>query len=147
MGFASHWNSTALSFFGFLVFFAKLIFFFFLFAMVKALVPRYRYDQLMRLGWKVFLPTSIVAVVLIAAWRMFGPDTPRERSGGHGHGGADGAARRWSRGRTNSAKASPTTTRSTRRPKTCEAEGGTVKLRSVTTIASSQLLCVGGKAK
>jgi NADH-quinone oxidoreductase subunit H len=73
MGFASHWNSTALSFFGFLVFFSKLLFFFFLFAMVKALVPRYRYDQLMRLGWKVFLPTSIVAVVLIAAWRMFGP--------------------------------------------------------------------------
>jgi NADH-quinone oxidoreductase subunit H len=73
MGFAAHWNSTALSFFGFLVFFSKLLFFFFLFAMVKALVPRYRYDQLMRLGWKVFLPTSIVAVMLIAAWRMFGP--------------------------------------------------------------------------
>ena len=73
MGFAAHWNPTALSFFGFLVFFVKLLFFFFLIAMVKALVPRYRYDQLMRLGWKVFLPTSIVAVVLIAAWRMFGP--------------------------------------------------------------------------
>jgi NADH-quinone oxidoreductase subunit H len=34
---------------------------FFMFAMVKALVPRYRYDQLMRLGWKVFLPTSLAA--------------------------------------------------------------------------------------
>jgi hypothetical protein len=42
---------------------------FFLFAMVKAIVPRYRYDQLMRLGWKVFLPTSrCSAVVIIAGW-------------------------------------------------------------------------------
>jgi hypothetical protein len=38
---------------------------FFMFAMVKAIVPRYRYDQLMRLGWKIFLPTSLVAVVVI----------------------------------------------------------------------------------
>ena len=57
---------------GFLFFFAKICFFFFLFAMVKAIVPRYRYDQLMRLGWKVFLPLSLVAVVLVAAWRVFG---------------------------------------------------------------------------
>ena len=41
-------------------------FFFFLFAMVKAIVPRYRYDQLMRLGWKVFLPFSLAWVVLVA---------------------------------------------------------------------------------
>jgi len=40
---------------------------FFIFAMVKAFVPRYRYDQLMRLGWKVFLPISLVMVVLVAA--------------------------------------------------------------------------------
>jgi NADH-quinone oxidoreductase subunit H len=66
-------NSTLVSFFLFLVFFAKIIFFFFLFAMVKAIVPRYRYDQLMRLGWKIFLPTSLVAVVAISAWRVFGP--------------------------------------------------------------------------
>ncbi|MGC1303263.1 MAG: NADH-quinone oxidoreductase subunit NuoH [Caulobacteraceae bacterium] len=52
---------------------AKMLFWFFMFAMVKAIVPRYRYDQLMRLGWKVFLPTSLVAVVLVAAWRVFGP--------------------------------------------------------------------------
>jgi NADH-quinone oxidoreductase subunit H len=54
-------------------FFAKVIFFFFLFAMAKAIVPRYRYDQLMRLGWKVFLPASIAAVLLIGAYRVFGP--------------------------------------------------------------------------
>ena len=45
----------------------KVSWFFFLFAMVKAFVPRYRYDQLMRLGWKVFLPISLVAVVVVAA--------------------------------------------------------------------------------
>ena len=37
----------------------KVFFMFFMFAMVKAIVPRYRYDQLMRLGWKVFLPISL----------------------------------------------------------------------------------------
>ncbi|MBV9995482.1 MAG: NADH-quinone oxidoreductase subunit NuoH [Caulobacteraceae bacterium] len=67
------WDPTAASFVGFLVFFAKLLFFFFLFAMAKAIVPRYRYDQLMRLGWKVFLPASLAAVALIAGWRVFGP--------------------------------------------------------------------------
>jgi NADH-quinone oxidoreductase subunit H len=49
----------------------KILFFFFLFAMVKAIVPRYRYDQLMRLGWKVFLPTSLLWVVVTAAWVVF----------------------------------------------------------------------------
>ncbi len=56
---------------GFLVFAVKVIFFFWLFAMVKAIVPRYRYDQLMRLGWKIFLPTSLVAVVIISAYVVF----------------------------------------------------------------------------
>ncbi len=46
----------------------KMLFFFFLFAMAKAMVPRYRYDQLMRLGWKVFLPTSLLWVVVTAGW-------------------------------------------------------------------------------
>ena len=45
----------------------KVVLFFFMFAMVKALVPRYRYDQLMRLGWKIFLPTSLAAVAVMGA--------------------------------------------------------------------------------
>ncbi len=51
---------------GIIWFMLKLCFCFFLFAMVKAFVPRYRYDQLMRLGWKVFLPLSLAMVVLTA---------------------------------------------------------------------------------
>ena len=66
-------SGTLLSFICFLWFFAKIVFFFFLFAMVKAIVPRYRYDQLMRLGWKVFLPLSLLAVILVGAYRVFGP--------------------------------------------------------------------------
>jgi len=50
----------------------KTVAWFVMFALVKAVVPRYRYDQLMRLGWKIFLPTSLVAVVAVAAWRVFG---------------------------------------------------------------------------
>ncbi|KQV57118.1 NADH:ubiquinone oxidoreductase subunit H [Caulobacter sp. Root343] len=63
------WGKLALA----LVFFAKICFWFFMIAMAKAIVPRYRYDQLMRLGWKVFLPTSLVLVAAVAAWRVFGP--------------------------------------------------------------------------
>ena len=51
---------------GIVWFLVKLIFVFFMFAMVKAIVPRYRYDQLMRLGWKVFLPISLFWVALTA---------------------------------------------------------------------------------
>lgn len=50
--------------------FAKILFFFFMFSWVMATVPRYRYDQLMRLGWKVFLPMSLVFVVLVSGWLM-----------------------------------------------------------------------------
>jgi NADH-quinone oxidoreductase subunit H len=71
--FLKAWAPTAASLFGFVMFVIKIGFFFFLFAMVKAVVPRYRYDQLMRLGWKIFLPTSLAAVMLVAAWRVFGP--------------------------------------------------------------------------
>ncbi|WP_024352549.1 NADH-quinone oxidoreductase subunit NuoH [Brevundimonas naejangsanensis] len=53
------------------VFAVKVVFWFFMIALVKAFVPRYRYDQLMRLGWKIFLPASLVAVVFVAAWRVF----------------------------------------------------------------------------
>lgn len=52
-------------------FFTKIVLWFVMFAIVKGFVPRYRYDQLMRLGWKIFLPTSLVAVVATAAWRVF----------------------------------------------------------------------------
>ncbi|MCH8168481.1 MAG: NADH-quinone oxidoreductase subunit NuoH [Proteobacteria bacterium] len=51
---------------GVLWFVVKVVFFFFIFSMVKAIVPRYRYDQLMRLGWKVFLPMSLGWVVFVA---------------------------------------------------------------------------------
>ena len=49
----------------------KILFFFFIFSWVKATVPRYRYDQLMRLGWKVFLPLSLGFVVLVSGFLMF----------------------------------------------------------------------------
>jgi NADH-quinone oxidoreductase subunit H len=51
---------------GVIWFMLKCLFMFFLFAMAKAIVPRYRYDQLMRLGWKVFLPISLAAVAIVA---------------------------------------------------------------------------------
>ncbi|MDR3509935.1 MAG: NADH-quinone oxidoreductase subunit NuoH [Caulobacteraceae bacterium] len=72
-GFMAHWSPTLVSLHGLLWFAIKMVFWFFMFAMAKAIVPRYRYDQLMRLGWKVFLPTSGIAVVLVAAYRVFGP--------------------------------------------------------------------------
>ncbi len=49
----------------------KILFLFFLFALVKAIVPRYRYDQLMRLGWKIFLPLSLTYVVLTASYLFY----------------------------------------------------------------------------
>ena len=60
-------NIPALGIFWFL---AKICFFFFMFAMVKAMVPRYRYDQLMRLGWKIFLPLSLFFVFAISGYLM-----------------------------------------------------------------------------
>ena len=52
-------------------------FVFFMFALVKAFVPRYRYDQLMRLGWKVFLPLSLAMIVIVAAVLQFGGLAPK----------------------------------------------------------------------
>jgi NADH-quinone oxidoreductase subunit H len=66
------WPPLAVSLWGFFWFFVKTLFFFLLNGLVRAVVPRYRYDQLMRLGWKVFLPTSLAAVALIGAWRIYG---------------------------------------------------------------------------
>jgi NADH-quinone oxidoreductase subunit H len=72
-GFVADWPYLASHAWHFAWFAAKVVFFFFMFAMVKALVPRYRYDQLMRLGWKIFLPTSLVAVALVGAAVVYGP--------------------------------------------------------------------------
>ena len=55
----------------------KALFLFFLFAMVKAVVPRYRYDQLMRLGWKVFLPISLAMVAIVAGVLQYGGLAPK----------------------------------------------------------------------
>ena len=49
----------------------KILFLFFLFSIVKAIVPRYRYDQLMKLGWKIFLPFSLLYVVLTASFLFY----------------------------------------------------------------------------
>jgi NADH-quinone oxidoreductase subunit H len=62
---------------GIIWFVLKLFFMFFLFAMAKAIVPRYRYDQLMRLGWKVFLPISLAMVVIVAGVLHFAGLAPK----------------------------------------------------------------------
>jgi NADH-quinone oxidoreductase subunit H len=62
---------------GIVWFLLKAFFLFFLFAMAKAMVPRYRYDQLMRLGWKVFLPLSLAMVALVAAVLQFADLAPK----------------------------------------------------------------------
>src|ERR671917_558056 len=64
---------------GVIWFVLKASFLFILIAMVKALVPRYRYDQLMRLGWKVFLPLSLAMVVIVAAVLMLTGTAPGMR--------------------------------------------------------------------
>src|SRR4051812_10908399 len=62
---------------GIVWFLLKACFIFFLFAMAKAMVPRYRYDQLMRIGWKFFLPLSLAMVVIVAAVLQYGGLGPR----------------------------------------------------------------------
>ncbi|MBE0452225.1 NADH-quinone oxidoreductase subunit NuoH [Roseovarius autotrophicus] len=70
---------------GVLWMFGKMVVFFFIFAMVKAITPRYRYDQLMRIGWKVFLPMSlgwVVIVAFLAKFEVFGGFWARWAIGG-----------------------------------------------------------------
>tara|TARA_X000001036_G_scaffold424284_1_gene449159 strand:- start:107 stop:1114 length:1008 start_codon:yes stop_codon:yes gene_type:complete len=55
----------------------KILFLFILFALIKAIVPRYRYDQLMRLGWKIFLPFSLIYLVLTASFLFFFDKLPK----------------------------------------------------------------------
>jgi len=62
---------------GVIWFVLKCFFMFFMFAMVKAFVPRYRYDQLMRLGWKVFLPLSLAMVAIVAGVLQYAGLTPK----------------------------------------------------------------------
>ena len=62
---------------GIIWFVLKVFFMFFMFAMAKAIVPRYRYDQLMRLGWKVFLPLSLAMVVIVAGVLQFAGLAPK----------------------------------------------------------------------
>ena len=62
---------------GVIWFLLKCFFMFFMFAMVKAIVPRYRYDQLMRLGWKVFLPLSLAMVAIVAGVLQYGGLAPK----------------------------------------------------------------------
>src|SRR5213595_1131265 len=62
---------------GVIWFVLKALFMFFMFAMVKAIVPRYRYDQLMRLGWKVFLPVSLAMVVIVAGVLQYSGLAPK----------------------------------------------------------------------
>ena len=50
---------------------SKILFLFLLFALIKAIVPRYRYDQLMRLGWKIFLPFSLIYLVFTASFLFY----------------------------------------------------------------------------
>ncbi len=69
--FTASWPPTLVSLFAFFWLFIKTVAVFFANAMVRSVVPRYRYDQLMRLGWKIFLPTSLVAVAAVAGWRVF----------------------------------------------------------------------------
>ena len=55
----------------------KILFLFLLFALIKAIVPRYRYDQLMRLGWKIFLPFSLIYLVLTASFFFYFDKLPK----------------------------------------------------------------------
>jgi NADH-quinone oxidoreductase subunit H len=67
-GWNAPWGPIENPWVGFLILYIKIWLVFFMFAMVKAIVPRYRYDQLMRIGWKIFLPTTLVAVAVVGGY-------------------------------------------------------------------------------
>jgi NADH-quinone oxidoreductase subunit H len=70
-GYLESWPAWLASLHGLFWYAMKTFFVFFMNAMVRSIVPRYRYDQLMRLGWKVFLPTSLVAVFVVSGWLVY----------------------------------------------------------------------------
>jgi len=70
----AHWPDILVSLHGLVMLAVKTFIVFFMNAMVRSIVPRYRYDQLMRLGWKVFLPTSLVAVFAVSGWLIYRGD-------------------------------------------------------------------------
>ncbi len=72
LGLNAFWTSAI----AMLVFYAKIWIQFFMFAMMKAILPRYRYDQLMRLGWKIFLPTALAAVAALGYYVTFMAPAP-----------------------------------------------------------------------
>ncbi len=69
--FTDTWSATAANLFGLFWLSLKIVFFFFVFALVRTVVPRYRYDQLMRLAWKVFLPATLAGVVAVAGYKSY----------------------------------------------------------------------------
>ena len=69
--FTDTWSTTATNLFGLFWLSFKIVFFFFVFALVRTVVPRYRYDQLMRLAWKVFLPATLAGVVAVAGYKSY----------------------------------------------------------------------------
>lgn len=64
-------TGNALAIVGFLVFFAKVIFFIFFFMWIRWTIPRFRYDQLMKLGWQILLPLAILNMLAVGAWQTF----------------------------------------------------------------------------
>ncbi|MFN0276696.1 MAG: NADH-quinone oxidoreductase subunit NuoH [Chitinophagales bacterium] len=64
-------SGNALAIVGFFVFFAKVIFFIFFFMWIRWTIPRFRYDQLMRLGWQILLPLAILNMLAVGAWQTF----------------------------------------------------------------------------
>lgn len=69
--FQSHLDGNLLAIVGFVVFFAKVLFFIFFFMWIRWTIPRFRYDQLMKLGWQILLPLAILNMLAVGAWQTF----------------------------------------------------------------------------